>query len=334
MMELRLDQIRPSAVALRKVDTNSPKFLEIVASIPVVGILNPPNVQLKVDEETEEEYYELVDGLHRYTAAQACGLETIPVHVVEFDEINTLIAQVHGNWAKVDTKPIEFTRQLVRIMQKCPTMTEAELAEKTGFSLSLIRQRLKLDKIDSDEILSLIDTGKISLQNAYALASLPVEEQENFKDEAITDAPQAFLATVKAKNKEIKEARKAGREQITEFPGANPHLRSLKEVNTLVEDKAPIMQFVKDGMGAEEIVDAVLAYVMCVDPISQETEKAKWEAKQAQRKDKAEKSAKDKAKRKAEKAQEKAAKAQAEAEAALAEAVGEVEEGAEAPAAE
>ena len=331
-MIVPLSKIRPAATALRKVDKTSAKFLEIVASIPKFGILNPPNVQEREDEETGEKYFELCDGLHRFTAAIECGLEEIPVHVVEFDEVNTLVAQVHANYAKVETKTSEFSKQLIRIMQKIKTMTEAELAEMTGFSLEFIRNRLKLNKIESEEIWSLIDGGKINIQNAYALASLPVEEHEAFKEDAITETPQAFLAEVKKRNKELKEARKQGREETDEFPGASPRLRSLKDLKVLLDDKAPVMQFVTDGMSPDEIVETTINYVMNLDPISVEEAKAKWEANQARRKEQAERRAQDKKKKAAEKAQERAAKAKAEADAAMAEALGEVP--AEAPAEE
>jgi len=330
-MNVLLTLVKPAATALRKVDKNGAKFKEIVTSVAKMGILNPIPAQKRVDEETQEEYYEICDGLHRYTAAIECGLEEIPINLVELDEVDTLVAQVHANYAKVDTKTSEFSKQLIRIMQKVKTCTEADLAQMTGFSLGFIRDRLKLNKITNEKTLALIDDGKISLQNAYALASLPEEEQDAFVEDAITEAPQAFLASVKKRNKEIKEARKTGQAQTDVFE-PKAHLRPLKELKSVVEDKTPVMQFVTDGMGAEEIVDAVLNYVMSLDPISVEEQKAKYEATVARRKEQAERRAKDKAKAKAEKAQEKAAKAKAEADAALAEVMGEAKP--EAPAEE
>jgi len=321
-MKVLLTQLRPAATALRKVDKNSAKFKEIVSSIAKCGVLNPIPAQLRKDEETGEEYYEITDGLHRFTASVECGLEEIPIHVIELSEVDTLVAQVHTNYAKVDTKVSEFSKQLIRIMQKIPTCTEAELAEMTGFSLAFIRQRLKLNNIVNEATLSLIDAGKISLQNAYALASLPAEEQDTFVEDAITETPQAFLAAVKKRNKEIKESRKAGRAQTTEF-SATPHLRTLKELKTLVEDNAPVMQFIQDGMTNDEIVEAVIAYVMSLDAISVEEQKAKWEANQAHRAEQSERRAKAKIENKAQTAADKATKAKADADAALAEVMGE-----------
>ncbi len=324
-MKVLLTLIRPAATALRKVvDKNSPKFQEIVSSVAKCGVLNPIPAQKRTDEETKEEYYEICDGLHRYTAATECGLEEIPIHLVELNEVDTLVAQVHANYAKVETKTSEFSKQLVRIMQKIPTCTEADLAQMTGFSLDFIRKRLKLNKIVDEAILALVDSGKISLQNAYALATLPAEEQQVYKEDAITEPPQAFLAAVKKRNKAIKEARKAGREQSDEFPGATPHLRSLKELKGIAEDKTAILQFVNDGMSPDEIVDTVINFVMSLDPISVDEQKAKWTAAQEHRKEQAERRAKDKATAKAEKAAEKAAEAQKEADKALAEATGEI----------
>jgi ParB-like chromosome segregation protein Spo0J len=103
-MKVLLTNVRPAATALRKVDKNGAKFKEMVSSVSKMGILNPIPAQNKVDEETGEEYIEITDGLHRYSAAIECGLEEIPVHIVELDEVDTLVAQVHANYAKVDTK--------------------------------------------------------------------------------------------------------------------------------------------------------------------------------------------------------------------------------------
>lgn len=322
-MKVLVKDCRLSATALRKVDKNSAKFKEIVSSIAKCGILNPGPAQLRKDEVTNEEYYEITDGAHRYSAAVELGFEEIEINLVELNEVDTLVAQVHCNYAKVDTKVSEFSKQLIRIMQKIPTCTEAELAEMTGFSLGFIRDRLKLNKIVDESILSLIDNGKISLQNAYALASLPVEEHETYKEDAITEAPQAFLAAVKKRNKEIKESKKKGREQVVEFPGATPHLRTMKEMKTLVDDKTPVMQFVSEGMTPEDIIETTVSYIMSLDPISVSEQKAKWEANQTHRKEKAERRAIDKAKSKAETAAEKAAKAKVDADAALAEVMGE-----------
>lgn len=321
-MEMLLSKIRPAASALRKVDKDSPKFREIVESIGRYGVLNPISVQRREDEETGEEYYELCDGLHRYMAAQEAGLENIPVHEVEFDDVDTLVAQVHANYGKVETKASEFSKQMVRILQEVPTMTESELAEKCGFSLKFLRDRLKLNKIESEEIKGLIDDGHISLQNAYALATLPATEQEAFKDAAIAEPPQEFVPSVKAKRKELRDQRKRAKTEEEEFPGAKPRLRTLKELKALREDLTPLKQFVTNDMSVDDAICTALDYIMCLDPESVDAVQAKWEAKKKKREEAKARRKEKKKEQKAKKAQEKAAKAKEEADRMLAEARG------------
>ena len=69
---VQLNQIRNNEIALRAVDTESLAFQEMVASIRQLGIINPISVRYFKSE--TEEYYELVDGLQRKTAAESAGL--------------------------------------------------------------------------------------------------------------------------------------------------------------------------------------------------------------------------------------------------------------------
>lgn len=341
LLHLALDEIRPNPVALRQVNKESAKFLEIVNSIPIHGILNPINVrfvtEVVVDEEGNpvlggdgepitESFYKLVDGLHRYTASVEAGMETIPCQVLQLnDDTDELTAQVIGNLMKVETKKSEYTKQIVRILQKNPTMTEADLAEKLGVSPSFIKDRLSLQKITNPEIQKLIDADEICLSNAYALAKLPEEEHAQFIKQAIEQSPAEFSGLVKARNKELNKAAREGREASDEFPGAVARGRKISDIKDIVEkeDVSEIVPLV-DGDSKEEIILATLKWALHLDAESVAAAKAKHEEAVIKRKEAERKREEAKIKRDAEKKKEKAAeaaKAAEEAEAKAAEVI-------------
>ena len=177
---INVTEVRENPVALRAVDRESEEYVGLRDSIAAKGILNPINVRRRTEdvEGVEVNYYELIDGLHRYTAACECGLTTLPVSVLSLDDASVLEAQIMANVHKIDTKPVQYTKQMNRIFAGNPTMTVADMAAKLCKSGSWVSQRLGLLKLES-AIAVLVDDGKISISNAVALAKLPKEEQMN-----------------------------------------------------------------------------------------------------------------------------------------------------------
>ena len=155
-----------------EVNKECEEYVGLVDSIRQVGVMNPITVREVRDPETGQKYYSLVDGLHRYNAAQDAGLEEIPVHVLTLDEVQVLEAQLMANIHKVETRPVEYSKQLGRILAHNPLMTAAELSVKLGKSPTWVGQRLNLIKLD-EKIQALVDDGTINLTNAIAMSKLP-----------------------------------------------------------------------------------------------------------------------------------------------------------------
>jgi len=323
LAKVPIGQIRENPVALRTVNRTSEKYLELVESIRQKGILNAPNVRRKTDEEDGSEFFELIDGLHRYTAAKDAGLEKIPVQIFTMDDGEVLEAQIIGNLHKIKTTPSSYTKQLKRILSMNPLMTEAQLAQKLGVSPAFIQQRLSLTKIENEDILKLVDGGKICLSNAYALAKLPVEEQAQFLDRAMTQNPDEFIPAVQSRVKEIKEARRAGKDAGEAGFVPTPHFQKSKDVKDELTSGNVCKALVKKHSlkSAEEGFQMAIKWVLHMDPESVASQEAKYEATKKAREDEKAKKAAEKAKKDQEKAKakmEEAAKAAAEAEAALA----------------
>ena len=273
-----ISQIRENPVALRGVQTQSEKYQGLVDSIKAQGILNPISVRPQTDEETKETFFEIVDGLHRYSASKDAGLTVIPVHIIKLDDDQVLEAQIMANIHKVETKPAQYSKQLLRILSRNPLMTETELATKLSKTYQWIQARLGLNKITNEVIVKLVDDGEITLSNAYALAKLPPEEMPDFVDRAQTKAPDEFIPLVNKRVKEIKDAAKAGREAAPQVFEPVAYMQKMKAIKTELETaeigpalcKEHIKTTTKDGATAAINAFALaIAWCMHLDPESQ-----------------------------------------------------------------
>lgn len=229
-----ISEIKESPVALRSVDTQGESFLGLVDSIRQQGVMNPITVR---EEEVEggQKVKILVDGLHRFTAAKEAGLDKIPCHILDLDKAEVLTAQIIANVHKVETKPVEYTKQIFKILSASPVLTITELASQLAKSPQWLRERLGLLKL-IERAQTLVDEEKISLSNAYSLSKLPPEEQANWIDRAMTQTPQEFLPAVNSRVKEIKKARREGRDPAAaEDFVAVARLRKVKDIKEEME---------------------------------------------------------------------------------------------------
>lgn len=263
-----LGKIRENPVALRQVNRNTEKYLELVASIVDQGLLNPIVVRPLVDPETKEQFYGLIDGLHRYTACQDAGLATIPAHVKSMADADVLVAQIIGNIHRIETRPVEYSKQLQKILAQDPRLTSSILARQLGKSTTWIADRLGLLKIE-ENVSKLVDEGKINLSNAFALAKLPKEEQAGFVDRAITMPPQEFSSTVMERKKQLDKARREGRPVETDFV-APVHMRKMKDVKNEFENPRVSFVICKENKlkTPEEGFALAVAWILNQDPTS------------------------------------------------------------------
>ena len=316
LLDIELSKIRANKVALRDVKTDSETYMELVDSIRDKGVLNAITVRRGIDEETKEEIYEIIDGLHRFTASKDAGRETVPAQVLSAGDAEVLELQIVGNLQKVETKASEYTTQLRRMLNMHPMMTLTELAKKVCKSISWVNDRLSLKNIKSEKIMSLIDSGDICLANAFVLAKLPEDEQTDWVQDAIDSEAGEFVPRVQDRLKEIRDAQRKGREaQPLEFTPI-AHLRKVSEFKDEMES-GEVASILVNQCGISDPIEAfklAVQWALNMDPASLEAQKVKWEQKEAEK-------AERKKKREAEKAAkklEKAKKAQAEAEEELA----------------
>lgn len=279
---IALDLIKENPVALRPVNRKEPAYLELVESIREKGVLNAISVREVYDEETGKTYYGLIDGLHRFTAAKDAGLTDIPATVKNMDDAEVEEAQIMANIHKVETKPAEYSKQLQRILARNPLMSEIELAKRLSKSPAWLRERLGLNNLGA-KIQDLVNEGKVVLSNAYALSKLPEEEQLDFLDRAQTQSPAEFVPAANARVKEIKEAKRKGKDAEPAVFQPQPFLQKIGELkDEMANGNVGRALCAENGVTTAEAGFALaIAWTLHMDPQSQDVQRAKEEARKA-----------------------------------------------------
>lgn len=292
LANLPVASIRENPVALRPVNKASPDYISVRDSVRMKGVLNAISVIEKNDPETDAVFYEVMDGLHRYTAAVDCGLETIPCQIFkDVDQIGVLENQIMANLVKVDTKPAQFAEAIKRMLALQPSLTKAEVAERLAQSTAWLDARLSLTKLHPD-IQALVDTGEIKVSNAIALAKLPADEQVDFLEDAITKETAEFGSLCQDRVKAIAAAKREGRD-----PNAKPefvptaHLRKLSEITDERTGRKVGPSLCVNYKTAVDGFYAALEWVSSLDAASLEAAKAKFDARQQAQADKKAKAA-------------------------------------------
>ena len=302
---ISLDQIDPNEIALRTVNKDSEKYLELVESIRKMGVMNSITVR---EYQTQDGFtrYSLTDGLQRFSASRDAGRSSIPCNIVAMDDAEVLIAQIVANVHKIETRPVDYAKQLIRIVSNDPLMTQKGLASLVSKSETWVDNMLGLTKLDP-KVAELVNKGEIKLSNAYALAKLPQEEQKDFVDRAITDPPNEFLPVVHERVKEVKAARAEGRKaEKAEFK-ATPSLRNVKEIKGEFESSALAETLCQGLSTAQEGFARAMEWVLKMDPESQKKQLERYQQREKEREEAKKRREKERAEAKEKAAAEKAA---------------------------
>lgn len=284
LKSIKLEDIIENPVALRSVNRQDEGFQGLVDSIRERGVLNPILVR-EMKNEDGSVYYGLIDGLQRFSASRDAGRETINAQVTTMDDAEVLEAQIITNIHRIETKPIQYTTQLIRILAGNPTMSIADLAKKLAKSSTWLNERLGLVKL-VPAVAKLVDAGTINLSNAYALAKLPEEEQTEYVDRAITMTPQEFVPQANNRVKELKDAKRQGRDPNAAVFTPMPHLQKLVDIKAELDTPSVLLRLLADNQISTPLDAAqiAIAWVLHMDPASQLAAHADHEARVAQQK--------------------------------------------------
>lgn len=279
-----IEKVRENPAALREVDQSTEKWAEFLSNIRAVGVLKPILVhEIDDPEHPGEKIYGLSDGLHRLTAARAAGFKEIDAKIAELEEDRALETQIMLNLHVTATKPVDYSKGIVRMLGMNPTMTMATLCQKLNVSEAWLKQRLSLLKL-KEEYQALVQEGKLGLTNAFALAKLPIEEQPNFVDRAMTDNPDVFVQVANERAKALRDAARKGNAAASETFVATAHARKVGELKEEQATGTVARSFKEKGIIADaESFKLGVAWAMHLDPVSIDTARQLWEAKQKAR---------------------------------------------------
>lgn len=281
-MQIPLKDIRPNLVALRPPQTTEDEYQALKANIAKLGILQPVRVRKKVDPATKADYWELIDGLQRFSIATELNFEMVPCEEATADDMRVLVEQIALNAHRVTTRHASYGQQLQRVLDKDPTLTMAGLAEMTGMSEAWVGQHLSIAKL-IEPLRVAVDGGQIRAANAYQLSRLPPEEQPLFADRAATSETVEFAAAVNGRLREIRKARMAGRDpnaEPAEFQPV-PLLRKSSEIKDA--DPTSIVQEA-GATNAVEGAAAAIQWALRLNPTAaqEQIERHKVQAAKAQ----------------------------------------------------
>lgn len=170
---------------------------QLAESIKERGVITPATVRQK-----EDGRYELISGHRRKRASELAGFETLRCEVVELDRDDATILMVESNLQRSVILPSEkayaYKMRLDAMKRKAgrpskenvsPVATnypqgrsDVELAEQVGESKDQIRRYIRLTNL-VDELLELVDEGRMKMRPAVELSYLDEDCQRDLVDE-------------------------------------------------------------------------------------------------------------------------------------------------------
>lgn len=162
--EIPLDQISPNPRQPRTV-FDEDALNELIASIKLFGILQPPVVRKVADNK-----YELIMGERRYRAAKAAGLKSIPVIIRQTPDNELLREALIENIHRSQLNPLEEGAAYSQLLTDFGC-THDELALKLGRSRPQISNTIRLLNLP-ESVQRKVAAGILSAGHARALLGL------------------------------------------------------------------------------------------------------------------------------------------------------------------
>ena len=169
-------------------------MIQLVESVKERGVITPATVRHK-----EDGRYELISGHRRKRACELAGFEALRCEVVDLDRDAATVLMVESNYQRSQILPSEkafaykmrleaMKRQgqrsdltLSPVGTKFDRSSEA-ITEETGDSRNQIHRYIRLTNL-VQELLDLVDEGKIKMRPAVELSYLDEDSQRAVVDE-------------------------------------------------------------------------------------------------------------------------------------------------------
>ena len=169
MGHVEVDKIRQNPFQPRK-RFDDDELHQLTASVKTHGILQPLVVRKSGD------HYQLIAGERRLRAAQAAGMNSVPVHVVEFNDQEVYEAALVENIQRSDLNPIEKAQGFKDYMDHFG-MTQDALGAKLGLDRTTISNLVGLLNLPT-EVQDAVRLNQISVGHAKLLKGLADHSQQ------------------------------------------------------------------------------------------------------------------------------------------------------------
>lgn len=154
---------------------------ELAESIKANGVLQNltvvPNMRTgEISGDTWQSGYKVIIGHRRLAAAKLAGLEVLPCVVVNMSEREQVSTMLTENMQRSDLTVYEQAQGFQMMLDMGDTVED--IAEKSGFSTTTIRRRVKLLDLDKDKFKKSEERG-VSLFDYMELDKLKSPERKN-----------------------------------------------------------------------------------------------------------------------------------------------------------
>ena len=167
---LPLQKIEPNPLQPRK--TFNPEELDSLAdSIRMHGIIQPLTVR-----RLPSGFYQIIAGERRWRAARLAGLTDVPVVVIEADDKKAMELALIENLQRADLTPIEEARGYQQLIGEYG-LTQEQVADRVSKSRPAVANAMRLLSLP-DELLALVEEGKLTAGHARAILSLKEKPQQ------------------------------------------------------------------------------------------------------------------------------------------------------------
>ena len=172
LMYIPVDRIYPHIDNPRK---DLGDLTELAESIKAKGIMQ--NLTVVPCPARGEGTYVVIIGHRRLAAAKLAGLSEVPCVVTEMSPEEQVATMLLENIARVDLTPYEQAQGFQMMIDFGETV--GTISEKTGFSKSTVRRRLKMSELDQDTLEKKCKMHQITLFEIDKLSEIEDVEVRN-----------------------------------------------------------------------------------------------------------------------------------------------------------
>ena len=167
---LPLQKIEPNRLQPRK-SFNEEELAALADSIRQHGVIQPLTVRL-----LDTGYYQIIAGERRWRAARMAGLREVPVVIIEADDKKAMELALIENLQRADLTPIEEASGYQQLIGEYG-LTQEQVADRVSKSRPAVANAMRLLSLP-DELLSMVEAGKLTAGHARALLSIKDERQQ------------------------------------------------------------------------------------------------------------------------------------------------------------